>query len=86
MSAHVLVPVEPTVRINTSDPGQPAIGRFLDTNEVAQVFRTSADTVRYWRHIGYGPRGTRIGRRVLYREADVAGFIATAMDDQGQSK
>lgn len=40
---------------------------FLTTAEVAQRYRTAESTVRYWRHIGQGPRGVRVGRRVLYR-------------------
>lgn len=41
------------------------------TEEVAERFRTEASTVRYWRHAGIGPRGTRFGKRVLYRESDL---------------
>jgi hypothetical protein len=32
--------------------------------------------VRYWRMIGYGPRGVRIGRQVLYPADEVARFEA----------
>ncbi|QYC44945.1 Helix-turn-helix domain protein [Nonomuraea coxensis DSM 45129] len=41
------------------------------TEEVADWFRTEASTVRYWRHAGIGPRGVKIGRRVLYRDSEV---------------
>ncbi len=44
---------------------------YLTTEEIAQLFRTSPGTVRYWRHVGKGPRSFRAGRRVLYRESDV---------------
>jgi DNA-binding transcriptional MerR regulator len=44
--------------------------RLLTTEEVAERFRTSPSTVRYWRHIGIGPSGFRVGRRVLYDEAE----------------
>jgi hypothetical protein len=30
--------------------------------------------VRYWRHIGYGPKGVKVGRRVLYSEAELTRF------------
>jgi DNA-binding transcriptional MerR regulator len=40
--------------------------RLLTTEEVAARFRTSPATVRYWRHIGIGPSGIKVGRRVLY--------------------
>ena len=45
--------------------------RLLTTEEVAVRFRTSPATVRYWRHVGIGPAGVRVGRRVLYDEAEV---------------
>ncbi len=48
--------------------------RYLVTEEVAERFRTSPGTVRYWRHIGYGPKSVKVGRRVLYAEADVLQF------------
>lgn len=52
--------------------------RLMTTDEVAEHFRTVAATVRYWRHIGKGPRSFKVGRRVLYRESDVE----TWSDDQ----
>lgn len=50
------------------------IDKLLTTEEVAARYRTSASTVRYWRAIGYGPEGRRVGRRVLYDEQDVQAF------------
>lgn len=47
---------------------------YLTTAEVAQRYRTAESTVRYWRHIGYGPRGVKVGRRVLYGEAELVRF------------
>jgi hypothetical protein len=47
--------------------------RLLTTEEVAQRFRTSPSTVRYWRHLGTGPAGIRVGRRVLYERPNVTG-------------
>ncbi len=45
--------------------------QYLITEELAERFRTSPGTVRYWRHVGKGPKSFRAGRRVLYRESDV---------------
>ncbi|WP_418059955.1 helix-turn-helix domain-containing protein [Pimelobacter simplex] len=51
---------------------------YLTTQEVAQILRTPAETVRYWRHIGTGPASFKIGRRVLYARDDVEKFVAEA--------
>ena len=37
----------------------------------------SDDTARRWRELGYGPPFVRIGRRVFYRKADVAEWLAS---------
>jgi hypothetical protein len=50
------------------------VDRYLTTAEVAERYRTAASTVRYWRHIGYGPKGVKVGRRVLYSEAELTRF------------
>ena len=52
-----------------------ALSDLLTTQEVADRLRTPAATVRYWRHTNYGPRSIKVGRRVLYREADVEAFL-----------
>lgn len=53
-----------------------ALEPFLTTEDVAARYRTVAGTVRYWRHIGYGPRGTKVGRRYLYPETEIRRFDA----------
>lgn len=54
--------------------------RFLTTEEVADICRAEPETVRYWRYAGTGPKSFRLpgSRRVLYDEADVASWIASA--------
>ncbi len=49
----------------------------ITTEEFALIARTSPATIRYWRHVGHGPRGFKLGRRVLYDEAEVRGWIAS---------
>lgn len=51
------------------------MGKNLITEEVADICRTTAETVRYWRHVGKGPKSFKLGRRVLYAEADVLAWI-----------
>jgi len=54
---------------------------YLTTAEVAEIFRTSAETVRYWRHIGKGPRSLKPGKRVLYAVEDVEAYQAELRGD-----
>lgn len=49
---------------------------LLTLEEVAERTRTTVETVRYWRRHGQGPRGFRLGRRVVYDAAEVAAWIA----------
>ena len=51
---------------------------YMTTEEVGEALRTPAETVRYWRHVGKGPKSFKIGRRVLYAREDVEAFIAAA--------
>lgn len=48
--------------------------RFLTTEEVAARYRTSPTTVSWWRRINYGPKGIKVGRRVLYSESELMRF------------
>lgn len=57
--------------------------RYMTTLEVADQLRTSAETVRYWRHIGRGPKSFKVGRRVLYDQADLAAWIDSAKAEAG---
>ena len=57
---------------------QPAIGRepdLLTITEAADLLRAPVATLRYWRHLGTGPRSFRLGRRVLYRRHDLHAWI-----------
>lgn len=57
--------------------------QFLTTEEVAARYRTSPATVRWWRQVGtYGPRGIKVGRRVLYSLASCEEFERQQADEQ----
>ena len=58
--------------------------KLLLIPEVSTVTRVPEATLRYWRHIGAGPRSFKLGRRVVYKAADVEAWIAAAAagDDQ----
>ena len=48
--------------------------RVHDLDEVAERYRRSVPTVRYWRHTGYGPKGVKSGNAVLYPRASIEAF------------
>jgi predicted DNA-binding transcriptional regulator AlpA len=54
---------------------------LLTMQEVADVVRVPVATLRYWRHLGIGPRSFRIGRSVRYWRAEVFAWL----DDQANS-
>ena len=53
---------------------------YLTTQEVADLFRASPETVRYWRHVGTGPKSFKVGRRVLYAREDVEAYAREARE------
>lgn len=52
--------------------------KYLTTEEVAELLRTSPESVRYWGHVGKGPRSFKVGRRRLFAVEDVEAFIDAA--------
>lgn len=44
---------------------------LLSMAEVADLVRVPVATLRYWRHLGTGPRSFRIGRSVRYWRSEV---------------
>lgn len=54
--------------------------KYMTTNEVADLLRTSPETIRFWRHSGKGPKSFKVGRRVLYAVEDVEAYVAEAYE------
>ncbi len=54
---------------------------YLTTQEVAALLRTSADSARYWRHVGRGPKSFKVGRRVLYDQAELNAWLLRLKTD-----
>jgi hypothetical protein len=48
---------------------------LLTPEEVASKYRQSLATLATWRCRGGGPRYTKLGRRILYRESDLAAWV-----------
>ena len=57
-----------------NDP-PPVNDELLTIAEVAAIVRAPIATLRYWRHLGHGPRSFRLGRRVVYRDGDLRAWI-----------
>ena len=49
--------------------------RLLTVPEVAEMTRIPEATLRWFRHAGKGPRSAKLGRRVVYKQADVLQWI-----------
>lgn len=49
--------------------------RLLTLEEAADRLRTPASTLRFWRNRRTGPVSIKVGRRVMYREADIEAWI-----------
>ena len=60
---------------------------LLTITEAAELLRAPVATLRYWRHLGTGPRSFRLGRRVLYRSDDLRAWVDArhGQDRAGQS-
>ncbi len=56
---------------------------ILTLDEVANLTRTSPNTLRFWRHQGTGPHSFKLGRRVMYREEDVLAWMQAQYDNDG---
>ena len=59
-----------------------AATELLTLAETAAVLRTPVATLRYWRHLGVGPDGFRLGRRVVYRRGAVDRWLAAQQQAQ----
>jgi excisionase family DNA binding protein len=54
-----------------ADETVPRAPHLLTLSEAGAYLRTPVATLRYWRHLGAGPRGFRLGRRVMFRREDL---------------
>ena len=58
---------------------------YMTIDEVATRYRSTVATVRYWRHTGYGPRGKKVGTRVLYPMSEIERFDREIADHTAES-
>jgi predicted DNA-binding transcriptional regulator AlpA len=59
-------------------------GEILTPTEVAEMTRQQPSTLRWWRAVGAGgPKSFKLGRRVMYRRADVEQWLAAQVNGAG---
>lgn len=56
------------------------MGELMKPAEVAEEIRSTSSTLAYWRHMGKGPKYAKVGRRVVYRRADVEAWMQEQFD------
>ena len=49
---------------------------MLTLQEACRFLRVAEGTLRYWRHLGCGPRSFKVGRHVRYWQADLVLWLA----------
>lgn len=54
--------------------------KLLTLGEAAQVLRKTPAQLRWMRHNGTGPKGAKLGGRVMYREQDVIDWVNAAFE------
>ena len=59
---------------------------LLTMEEVAAVVRVPIATLRYWRHLGTGPRSFRIGRSVRYWRTEVHAWLESQSSDPQRAR
>lgn len=59
---------------------------YLTIEELAKLLRTSPATVRYWRHVGKGPRSFKPGTKVLFAREDVEQWVNRVRDEQNADR
>jgi hypothetical protein len=61
-------------QMNPDDNRRPSTSlgdEMLSLQEACRFLRVPEGTLRYWRHLGAGPRSFKVGRHVRYWRADL---------------
>lgn len=75
-----------TALMNPEDRRTNNLGdEILSLQEACQLLRVPEGTLRYWRHLGCGPRSFKIGRHVRYWRADLLQWL-TEQTNRPQSR
>jgi predicted DNA-binding transcriptional regulator AlpA len=69
-----------------NDPAPDGHDELMTLKEVAAFLRVPEATLRYWRHIGTGPRGFRLGRTVRYWRSEVILWLTEQAENSNRSR
>ena len=59
--------------------------KLLRVPDVSELTGIPEATLRFWRHLGTtGPPSAKLGRRVVYREADVLAWVDAQFENDGK--
>jgi len=53
---------------------------MLTLQEACRLLRVPEGTLRYWRHLGRGPRSFKVGRHVRYWQTDLILWLSEQAD------
>jgi predicted DNA-binding transcriptional regulator AlpA len=77
-------PARPQDRdLDSTDERPTAEDQLLTIAEVAAIVRVPVATLRYWRHLGTGPRSFRVGRGVRYWRTEITTWLQQQSDHDG---
>jgi hypothetical protein len=65
-----------TAQFTIPDPRRSPGEGMLTLQEASRFLRVPEGTLRYWRHLGCGPRSFKVGRHVRYWRADLVLWLA----------
>jgi hypothetical protein len=65
------------IRVDQTDSTR-VTSDLMTLAEAAALLRTPVATLRYWRYLGVGPAGFRLGRRVVFRRTDLDRWFASS--------
>jgi predicted DNA-binding transcriptional regulator AlpA len=57
------------------------MGKLITITQVSERTTLSEGTLRWLRHKGQGPRSSKLGRRIVYREEDVELWLEQNLTD-----
>lgn len=59
-----------------------SLPKLLTLDEAAEMLRKSPAQMRWMRHNGIGPKGAKLGRRIMYREQDIIDWVNAAFEEE----